>query len=136
MANTLKKILVAEDEKFMQIILKQFFEQLGYEVTICKNGKVAADFLDSDNDIEMVITDYLMPEMNGDELIEYVRSDSRYVDIPIVVITGHGEEEIYKIEDKVAELGAVCIPKTLNREVMKEAIHKAKSIAHAHVFDG
>ncbi len=46
--------------------------------------------MDSNPDIEMLITDWNMPEMNGLELVQKVRADERFVDIPIIMVTTEG----------------------------------------------
>ena len=46
--------------------------------------------MDSNPDIEMLITDWNMPEMNGLELVKKVRADERFVDTPIIMVPTEG----------------------------------------------
>ena len=62
-------ILLVEDDIDVLTILQSILESSGYTVRMAKNGKVALDILsDTENDINLVITDLIMPEMNGTEL--------------------------------------------------------------------
>jgi two-component system chemotaxis response regulator CheY len=46
--------------------------------------------LDTNPDIDMLITDWNMPEMNGLELVKKVRADARFKDLPIIMVTTEG----------------------------------------------
>jgi two-component system chemotaxis response regulator CheY len=46
--------------------------------------------LDANPDVEMLITDWNMPEMNGLELVKKVRADSRFTELPIIMVTTEG----------------------------------------------
>ncbi len=62
-------ILLVEDDIDVLTILQSILESSGYTVRMAKNGKVALDILsDTENDINLVITDLIMPEMSGTEL--------------------------------------------------------------------
>ena len=67
------KILVAEDNVVSQNILEKILEKSGHEVMTAENGLKAWELLQRNN-IRMVITDWMMPEMDGLELCQKVRS--------------------------------------------------------------
>ncbi|MBW6489485.1 response regulator, partial [Sulfurimonas sp.] len=46
--------------------------------------------LDTNPDVDMLITDWNMPEMNGLELVKKVRADARFKDLPIIMVTTEG----------------------------------------------
>lgn len=83
-------VLYVEDERPDKFVekLKRIFK----EVVIADDGKEGLDKLnDPNNAIDIVLTDYLMPVMNGLELIKKIRSVDR--EIPIILITGYIESE-------------------------------------------
>jgi len=66
------KILVAEDNVVSQNILEKILEKSGHEVMTAENGLKAWELLQR-NSVRMVITDWMMPEMDGLELCQKVR---------------------------------------------------------------
>ena len=67
-----KKVLIAEDELAGAILLKSLMVKEGYSVTIANNGHQALDII-KDEDFDLVLTDWMMPEMDGIELIHNIR---------------------------------------------------------------
>lgn len=85
------KILVVDDSSTMRRIINNTLQRLGYvDILEAEHGLEAWDILDQNSDIGVLITDWNMPEMNGLELVKKTRSDSRFVDIPIIMITTEG----------------------------------------------
>lgn len=86
-------ILIAEDQQVARVILATHLRDWGYKVTETSNGSEALDYLVSNNlDIDMLITDWSMPQMDGLELARRVRAlseSSQY--IYIILLTGKGE---------------------------------------------
>jgi len=67
------KILVAEDNLVSQNILEKILEKSGHEVMTAENGLKAWELLQR-NSVRMVITDWMMPEMDGLELCQKLHS--------------------------------------------------------------
>ncbi|TDH20695.1 response regulator [Segetibacter sp. 3557_3] len=84
------KILVAEDEPFMLMLIVEQLKKDGYEVTGTVDGREALKALET-NRPDLIITDILMPYTSGLELIGIVKSTSAY-NIPIIVLSGLDEE--------------------------------------------
>ena len=85
------KILVVDDSSTMRRIIKNTLQRLGYEDILEAEHCVQAwEILDSTQNVQVLITDWNMPEMNGLELVKKVRSDERYKDIPIIMVTTEG----------------------------------------------
>lgn len=95
-----KKILIVDDLDMNREILRISFET-ECEIFEAENGKQAIEILDQ-QPVDLLITDVLMQEINGYELIQYVRARKQYDTMPIIVITEHDEV----IQKKVLELGA------------------------------
>jgi len=85
------KLLVVDDSSTMRRIIKNTLARLGYkDVLEGGDGIEGWEQLDSNPDVEMLITDWNMPEMNGLELVKKVRADKRFVDMPIIMVTTEG----------------------------------------------
>jgi len=85
------KLLVVDDSSTMRRIIKNTLARLGYkDVLEGADGVEGWNSLDSNPDVEMLITDWNMPEMNGLELVKKVRADDRFKDLPIIMVTTEG----------------------------------------------
>ncbi|MFA5215908.1 chemotaxis response regulator CheY [Sulfuricurvum sp.] len=85
------KLLVVDDSSTMRRIIKNTLSRLGHEDILEGEDGVQGWTLLSENlDIEMLITDWNMPEMNGLELVKKVRADNRFTDLPIIMVTTEG----------------------------------------------
>ena len=85
------KLLVVDDSSTMRRIIKNTLARLGYkDILEGADGVEGWNQMDSNPDIEMLITDWNMPEMNGLELVKKVRADERFTDVPIIMVTTEG----------------------------------------------
>lgn len=80
------KILIVDDEEEIRNSLSRHFEFDGYEIETASNGVKALEILEKKR-VEVVITDIMMPEMNGVELLKQIRND--YPMTHAIVITGY-----------------------------------------------
>jgi len=78
------KILVAEDDAELNSLVCSALVKNGYAVKSCHNGKEALEYLDN-NDIDMVLTDVMMPYTDGFELAAEIRKNDKQ--IPILFMT-------------------------------------------------
>ncbi len=75
----------------MRRIIKNTLNRLGYkDLYEGEHGVQAWEVLQQNEDIDVLITDWNMPEMNGLELVKKVRGDKKYVEIPIIMVTTEG----------------------------------------------
>lgn len=86
LSKTPVKILVAEDSSTQAQRLKHILEQQGYEVETVGNGRLALDASRRSRPT-LIISDVVMPEMNGYELCESIKSDPGLADIPVFLVT-------------------------------------------------
>lgn len=83
----MKKILVIDDEEDIRVVLQQVLELEGYEVAVASDGREGLAILDQDG-ADLVITDVIMPGMDGVETLEHIRE--KWPDMPVIVISGGG----------------------------------------------
>ena len=85
------KLLVVDDSSTMRRIIKNTLQRLGYnDVLEAENGVEGWDLMQANKDINVLVTDWNMPEMNGLELVKKVRAEERYKDVPIIMVTTEG----------------------------------------------
>ena len=82
-----KKILIIDDEKDVRIVLREVLQRAGYEALVAADAREGLDKL-ADEGIDLVITDVIMPGMDGVATVEKIREG--YPDVPIIVISGGG----------------------------------------------
>lgn len=84
------KILVVDDESRIRKIIRDFLVREGYVVCEAEDGEAALDIFCSNNDIDLIIMDVMMPKMDGWQLCKEVRKLSK---VPILMLTAKGEEQ-------------------------------------------
>jgi CheY-like chemotaxis protein len=78
-------ILIVDDEPVLADACKQYFEHFGYKVTVAYDGQTALD-LYADHPVDAVITDFRMPRMNGQELLNKMRQSKP--SLPAIMVSG------------------------------------------------
>ena len=82
-----KRILVVDDDPSMRFLFRLIFENSGYEVSEAQHG-VAALIRIKNAVPDLVVTDMVMPIMDGGALIKRLKSDPQTAEVPIVAVTG------------------------------------------------
>jgi len=82
----MKQILCADDEPANLKLIEAVLIPKGYQVVKAQNGREALDLVGCKK-IDLVLLDVMMPEMNGFEVCRAIKSDERYRNIPVVMIT-------------------------------------------------
>lgn len=119
-----KRILFAEDQKTLQMLTHKSLQKAGAIVTVCDNGKQALDAF-HDGEFDIILTDLMMPEMNGDELILEIRKSGFQGQIVALTAAIIGHET-----DKLLQAGAdAVLNKPLNLDQMREVIAGLESPA-------
>ncbi|MDA8142231.1 MAG: response regulator [Desulfobacteraceae bacterium] len=122
----MKKVLIIEDDDFVQKMLKQTFERAGYEVAMAGNGAAGLKLYDSKLSLlepfDVVITDLIMPEMEGIETITKLRKSNPGV--KIIAISGGGRNKPEDYLHLAQKLGAAC---TFTKPVDRDALLKKVS---------
>lgn len=115
------RILVAEDERHVRMLLRVVLEAAGATVIEAEDGGRAIRLLQlEDQGFHVVLTDLHMPECTGYELIDAVAS--RWPQLPIVVCSARGEAESQVLEGRVtAIVNKPFVPADLVRAVAEAA---------------
>lgn len=86
-----KHILVVDDDPEQLAQIKEHLKEF-YEVTLVASGKNVIRYLQKYR-VDLILLDYLMPEMDGPEVYKRLRANEDYKDIPVVFLTGVSEKE-------------------------------------------
>ncbi len=98
-----KKILIAEDSPTMRSLIASTIEAMGdYEIVEAANGFEALRYLPREK-VDLVITDINMPDINGLELVSFVRNNPNYKETPLFIISTEGSQ---RDREKGLALGA------------------------------
>ncbi|MBE9079429.1 response regulator transcription factor [Romeria aff. gracilis LEGE 07310] len=87
-----KNLLLIDDDPNLILLVKDYLEFRGYEVTTAGNGREALSILD-ENSPDMIICDVMMPEMDGYAFVEQIRQDPGKSWIPILFLSAKGQSQ-------------------------------------------
>lgn len=82
------KVLVVDDEKRIRKIIGDYLKNDGFDVIEAENGNEALKMFYSNNDIDIIVLDVMMPEKSGWEVCKEIREES---DVPVIFLTALGE---------------------------------------------
>ena len=125
-----EKMLIVDDEKNMRVLLKDFFEEEGYEVHLAEDGPQALEVVDETFDI--VISDNRMPLMLGIELLAEIKKD--HPDTPVIIVTAYSTP---KLAVEAYKLGAASyITKPFNPEELLGNVKEILRVQRMHRHNG
>lgn len=116
-------ILIVDDSSPMRAVLKKVIKASGFDVGQifeADDGRQALDILDQQW-LDLVLTDYNMPDMNGMELLQRIKGNHDSCDIPVVVVTTEGSR--HRIETFLAQGAAAYIKKPFTPEEIKSKLN-------------
>jgi Response regulator containing CheY-like receiver, AAA-type ATPase, and DNA-binding domains len=117
------KVLIAEDDPISQRFVSAIVERMGHCAVVSPNGRHAWEALNAENRFAMLITDIMMPGMDGTTLIRTMRADERFRNMPVVVMSAFiGVSEI----SGLLGIGATWfMPKPVDRAVLEDYVKRA-----------
>lgn len=116
------KILIAEDDRISQKLALKLIEEMGHQGFVSPHGKHAYETLTASNNFDLLLTDIMMPEMDGQQLIQTLRRDKRFADLPIIIMSA-----VVGINDisNLLKLGATLfLAKPLDRDEMQDYLDR------------
>ncbi len=118
------KILLVEDAGTMRKMEARILNQCGFSnIVEAEDGNQAVEKLQAEDDIKLVISDWSMPNMDGYELLQWMRQEDNFKDIPFLMATGHGDKE-YVAKAKDGGANGV-VPKPFTPDELKTMIEEA-----------
>ncbi|MEA2041747.1 MAG: response regulator [Bacteroidota bacterium] len=116
-----KTILVVEDFETSAFVLKTTLEGQGFNIIVAEDGFKALDELNGQN-IDLLISDYHMPKMNGIELIEIIKKRKNYQKMPIFILS---TDSSFELKNKAKKIGVTAwIKKPFKFEQLTRLINR------------
>ena len=116
------RVLVADDFATMRKIVRNILKQIGFDdIVEAEDGQAALQVLKNEN-IGLVVTDWNMPNMNGLELLEKIRTDPKTAKLPVLMVTAEGLKENVVAAVKAGVNNYVVKPFTA--EVLQEKLEQ------------
>jgi two-component system, chemotaxis family, chemotaxis protein CheY len=115
-------ILIVDDSKPMRSVIVKTIKASGFENAVfleASNGKGALDLLRKEW-MDLVITDYNMPDMNGLELIQEMKKNEVLSTIPVLVVTTEGSHK--RVAEFIEQGATDYVKKPFTPEIIKEKI--------------
>lgn len=131
----MSKILIIEDEEAIRRVLSKILceENESYEVDVAEDGVIGLEKIKG-NDYDLVLCDIKMPKMDGVELLEAVKKIDN--EIPIVMISGHGDMETAINTMRMGAFDYISKPPDLNRllNTVRNALDKKKLVVENKIL--
>jgi two-component system, cell cycle sensor histidine kinase and response regulator CckA len=90
-------ILLVEDEDMVRAVAERALTRNGYTVLTATNGEEALEILDSHPGIDLLLSDVVMPVMDGPTMVRQARA--KFPDLPVLFMSGYAEEQLRKTID-------------------------------------
>lgn len=119
-----KTVLVIDDDANLQAVLEIALSKAGYNVELAANGQEGLERLETLHP-NVVLSDVMMPEMDGVEFFRTIQERLRYDNIPIIVMTALARKAWF---DELEAEGAVIIQKPFN-------VHELVSLVDMYVTE-
>ena len=87
-----RQILVADDEPHIGRIIQLKLERAPYDVTLVPDGRTAVEKLESDEPIDLVLLDIMMPYVSGLEVLEKLKQLPHRRELPVIILTAKGQD--------------------------------------------
>jgi two-component system chemotaxis response regulator CheY len=119
------KVLVVDDFATMRKIIKNVLKQIDIEtVTEAENGKQALEILKNEK-VDLIISDWIMPEMTGIEFLKACKEDENIRKIPFIMVTAEAQKS--SVIEAIKSGADNYIVKPFTPEKLREAIEKARA---------
>lgn len=96
-----KRIILVEDDAAISSLYSEVLEDAGFTVSVAQTVHFARELINSKTP-NLIILDILLPDQSGLEFLEYLRSQSKFAQLPVIILTVLPEEAAFK---KASELG-------------------------------
>ncbi len=91
----MKTVLIVDDEPQAVGVFQTALSSSGYTALVANSGKKALETI-KEQKIDAILLDEMMPDMSGNDLIKTLKQDKMYENIPIIILTNFGNEELVK----------------------------------------
>lgn len=122
------KIMVVDDSKMIQMLVRETLESRGIEVIAADHGQDAVDKIANDGDVDLILLDWNMPVMDGEEFLDKAKAES-FTKAPIVMMTTENKPE--KIQIAIEKGVSEFIMKPFTDDVLFGKIEMVTGVSYA-----
>lgn len=98
--NSIKKILIVEDDLTISMITAKYLRRIGYTIETKMNGEAALEYLEATDSLpDLILSDIMMPKMDGINFLKNIKQNENLKNLPIVAVTAMEEELIPNEKD-------------------------------------
>ena len=116
-----KNVLVVDDCRTTRKIVSLYLNNAGFKTIAAGNGVEAIEKLVS-SVVDIIISDLNMPQMDGAGLVEWVRSNPSYRDIPFIILTT--ENDNLRKSDLIQKGASAFLTKPITKENLVEEVNR------------
>jgi len=109
------RVLLAEDDRSFRRYLEIFLKRNGYDLVVAVDGQEARNLLVAGNDVDIVLTDAIMPKINGYQLAQFLKETPRLSHLPVILLSAL-EPQDAEYEDHHAD--AFLVKPVSNEELL------------------
>lgn len=110
-------ILIVEDEPLVQRVFRLVLERSGYELMFADNGEQGLQKM-KENAPDLIVTDIMMPIMDGQEMIRRIKEDNSLSEIPVIVTSA------VPLDFDLRDFVEAYFPKPVSLEELETLIHE------------
>ena len=118
-ANSVKHLLVVDDEPHIGLVLRPFLEQLGYRVSFARTLDEARSALRASPPADGLLLDLHLPDGSGLDLLRDLRQEDGTATLPVLVLTAEGEDRVLR---EARRLGAALVTKPFSPTKLSQRI--------------
>jgi len=123
------RVLVADDDPAILRLVTAILEKEGFTVVGARDGKEAYKALQDDGNFTAAVFDVVMPHIPGPELVRYMKTEKRFMKIPIMMMTAEQDPKLSR--DSFAAGAVVFLPKPFTtvqlQTMLRMLVGKARS---------
>ena len=117
------KVLLVDDERVIRGMLRKLFERGGFEVREAESGREALEVVAADPDIAAVVSDFIMPEINGIELYDALVAGNPHLASRVIFHTGAARDPL--VHDLLEQRGVPRVSKLDDLQIVLDAVRLA-----------
>ena len=123
------RILVADDDPAILRLVSTLLEKEGFSVITARDGREAYKALQADSDFTAAVFDVVMPHITGPELVRHMRTEKRFMRIPVMMMTAEQDPKLSS--DSFAAGAIVFLPKPFTTAQLQTMLRMLVSKARA-----
>ncbi len=117
------EILLVEDDADLASVIVQFLERHDHQIEVSPDALKALARVEAKR-FDLVITDLMLPHMDGISFVKRLRADSRYEKTPIIMVTAYGDEAV--LDESLRKGVGFVLPKPIDFERLLSLVRFAE----------